>query len=48
MSFCFICKQLDDEDEVCKNFKCIYVKHKIKTMGIDAIYKILIPFRYNP
>ena len=45
MSFCYLCKELEPEDEVCKNFKCIYVKHKIKTIGINGIYKYLIPFR---
>tara|TARA_R110000868_G_scaffold192686_3_gene437259 strand:- start:381 stop:557 length:177 start_codon:yes stop_codon:yes gene_type:complete len=48
MSFCFICKELEEEDELCKNYKCIYVKHKIKTMGITQIYDILIALRYVP
>ena len=42
MSYCFLCKELEDEDEVCKNLKCIFVKQKIKTLGINKIYKCII------
>lgn len=39
--FCHICKDYIPEDEECINGKCMYIRNKIKKMGIDELYKLL-------
>tara|TARA_R110002072_G_scaffold33595_1_gene101552 strand:+ start:1100 stop:1282 length:183 start_codon:yes stop_codon:yes gene_type:complete len=45
--YCFLCKELIAEDEICETPKCRYIRRKIDIMGIDELYKLLVQYYYR-